>query len=187
MSFNPIDSPQDFVILAGQRSPGIAELQGWTSPRRWDERRGYALSGATLVYRGNALAAGKLILRLYTVEHFTGWESFREIVQRAPSGERPRSMEISHPILEDLGVRSVVVEDVKQPEKGRAGEWIVEISLKEWRRTEVALARPDGSEELPQPQTQSQRVIAALAGTLSSVNQGGEGGLAEIADALGEL
>lgn len=149
MIWNPIDEPVDYVLIAGVRSPGIAELQGFSSPRRWDKRGGYALSGSTLVYRGVDLAEGKLLLRLSTVEHWAGWSEFSRLVQRAPLGERARSMDISHPFLEELGIRSVVVKDVLQPVETADGEWTVEIQLLEFRRPEFALATPEGSQDRP--------------------------------------
>lgn len=171
MTWNPLTEPVNHVILAGQRSPGIAELQGFSSPRRWDERRGYALSGATLVFRGVGLAHGKLLLRLYTPQDWDDWSTFSTLVQRPPLGERARAMDISHPILEALGVRSVVVEDVKQPtETGTGGEYTIEISLIEHRRLQITPARTEGSED--QPTDPVDRTIGNLE---AIVQNGGEG------------
>ncbi len=189
MTFQPLTSPVDKVILAGRESPGIAEIQGFSSPRRWDERRGYGLSGATVVFRGLALGRGKLILRLITEQDWEDWQAWAPLVQRPPSGERARALDISHPILEDLGIRSVVVEDVKQPTpSGETGEYVIEIALIEYRRPEVALARPDGSDDrLPEPQTPEERAIRTLAGLNTRAGQGGAVGVGEITDALAGL
>lgn len=145
MPFNPLTSPVDYVVLAGQRSPGVCEVVGGTSPRRWDERRGFGLSGATVVFHGVGLAKPLLRIRLFTEQHWSDWATWRELVQRPPLGERPRAMDIEHPILEDLGVRSVVVEDVTQPTQTGDGEWTVEVKLIEFRRPEIALATPSGA------------------------------------------
>lgn len=158
MSWNPIESPQDFVILAGQRSPGIAELQSASSPRRWDIRRGYGLSGATVVFRGIMLAEFKLLLRLYSAEDWESWDTFRELVQRPPSGERPRALDISHPILDAFGIASVVVTDVIQPTQTEDGVYTIEIRLLEYRRPEIALSRPDGSDDV-EPRDEVERRI----------------------------
>lgn len=188
MTFNPISAPIDYVVLAGRRSPGLAELQGFSSPRRWDERRGYALSGGTLIFRGVGLARGKLLLRLLSEQDFEDWRAWSELVQRPPLGERARALDISHPILEDLGIRSVVVEDVKQPTQSADGEWLVEIALIEYRRPLLALSRPDGSEDRPpEPADEAERAIQTLTGALNRVAQGGGLPTREITDALAGL
>jgi hypothetical protein len=143
--WNPITEPVDYVLLADQRSPGLAELQKASSPRRWDERRGYGLSGARVVYRGIALSHFTLLLRLYTVEDWDAWHEWKALVQRAPDQTRPRALDFSHPITDELGIRSVVVENVLQPVQTADGEWTIEIGLIEYRTPTPALLRPDGS------------------------------------------
>lgn len=169
MTFNPITEPVDFAILAGVRTPGICEVQGFKIPLRWDERRGYGLSGATLRFRGIALSRGKLILRLYTEQHWTDWETFAPIVQRPPLGERAHSLEISHPILEDLGVRSVVIESVSQPTQTADGVWTIEIALIQWQRPQIALSTPAGATPEPEPQNERQVIIRQLMGQVQEL------------------
>jgi hypothetical protein len=185
VTFNPISAPIDYVVLAGRRSPGLAELQGFGTPRRWDERRGYGNSGGTLIYRGVALARGKLLLRLISDQDFEDWAAWSELVQRAPLGERARALDISHPILEDLGIRSVVVEDVKQPTQTADGEWTIEIPLIEYRPPQRALSRPDGSEDRPpEPADNAERGLQTLTGVLNRVAAGGELPVRELLDGL---
>ncbi len=143
---DPISNPVDYVILGGQRSPGLAEISDASSPRRWDERKGYGLSGSTVVFRGIGLAKPILTLRLYSAEDFAAWESWRPLVARPPLGSRPRALDIWHPFLEEAGIGSVVVEDVSQPVQSGDGEWTITIKLIEYRRPKLTLARPDGSD-----------------------------------------
>lgn len=133
MTFDPIRNPVDYIILAGERSPGIAEVHGASSPRRWDERKGYAQSGARVVFRGVGLSRFRVTLKLLTAEDWDGWHEWRNVVQRPPVGERARAKDIWHPILEDLGITSAVVEDVLQPEQDDKGEWIAEVRFIEYR------------------------------------------------------
>lgn len=147
MTFNPVTNPVDYILLANQRSPGIAEVNATNSPRRWDERRGYALSGARVVYRGIGLARPIVTLRLYTEDDWNDWHEWRQIVQRPPVGERAHALDIWHPILEDLNINSVVVEDVLQPKQTADGEWSIDIKFIEYRRPVLNLEVPEGSEE----------------------------------------
>lgn len=134
MSFDPTTSPVDYVLLEGKRSPGLATISGADNKSRWDERRGFALSGARVVYRGMGLARPTLTIRLYTAEDWAGWHRWRPLVQRPPVGERATASDIWHPILEDLGVTAVVVENVLQPKQTTEdGEWTIEIKLIEHR------------------------------------------------------
>jgi len=149
VTFNPINEPVDYVLLANRRSPGIAEIGNVASPRMWDERRGYALSGARVVYRGIGLARPLLTLRLFTTEDFDAWHEWRELVQRAPVGTRARAQDIWHPILEDLGIVSVVVEDVLQPKQVADGEWNIDIKFIEYRRPVVTLETIGSSDTDP--------------------------------------
>lgn len=161
--WNPLTSPVDYVVLAGQRSPGLATLDGWGSPRQWDERRGYGVTGATVVYKGTKLARGRLSIRLITEADWEAWEAWRPLVQRPPSDQRPRALDIQHPVLEGLGIRSVVVEDVSQPAPtGDTGEYTIEIKLLEFREPQRAVVRPRGSQNRPQPVDPVDRYIEQL-------------------------
>lgn len=149
MTFNPINTPVDYVLLANRRSPGLAVVTNAASPRMWDERRGFALSGARVVFRGIGLARPLVTLRLLTVADFDAWHDWRELVQRPPVGTRGHAQDIWHPILEDLGIVSVVVEDVLQPVQVADGEWNVAIKFIEYRRPVVTLETIGSSETTP--------------------------------------
>lgn len=148
MSWNPFldakDSPWDFILLAGQRSPGLCDIKGASSPRKWDEAQGYGLSGAILRFTGLGLAKFSVVLRLYEPAHWEAWQSFKAIVQKPPQGVRPKALDIYHPALEQLEIKAVVVEEVSQPEQtGDTGEWSITIEFREWRRPRPQLAVPD--------------------------------------------
>lgn len=145
MTWDPIAQPIDHVLLAGQRTPGIATIEGLGSPREWVERRGYGLSGATLRYRGNRLAHFKILVRLTTPQDWADWHEFRPTVQRPPLGERARSMEIVHPLCEMLEIRAVVVENLHAPVQAPEGWWTVTIEVIEYRRPIPALQTIEGT------------------------------------------
>lgn len=155
MTWNPITDPIDYVLVAGKKSPGIATILGASSPRRWDERKGYGLSGAFVVFRGLGLSKWTVQLRLYTEEDWRTWDEWKEVVKKPPVSaqgdlgffRRPRALDIWHPILEDLGIKSAVVEDLLQPLQTADGEWTIEIKMIEFRRPEFNLAKPEGSEK----------------------------------------
>lgn len=147
MTFRPLTEPVDYVVIAGQRTPGIAEISGADVPFKYDKRKGYGLSGAYSVFRGRELAEPTLTIRLYTDEDWDDWADFLPTVRTPPNARRPRALEIQHPILEDQGITAVTVTKLGQPMQTADGEWTITISLLEYRRPRLALAAPDGSED----------------------------------------
>lgn len=145
MSWNPITSPVDYYLLEGKKSPGISEVAGAGSPRKWDEVGGYGLSGSTLRFTGLGLAKFEIRTRLYTPEDFEAWKAFAVVLAKPPPKVRPRAKDIWHPFLEELGIKSVVIEDVLQPEQTGDGEWTLTGKFIQYRRPRITLAKPDGS------------------------------------------
>lgn len=161
MSFDPVTSPVDYVLLEGQRSPGLATISGAGSKLKWDERRGFALSGSRVVFRGTILARPTLTIRLYTAKHWSAWHRWRPLIQRPPVGERATASDIWHPILEDFDITAVVVESVSQPKQTTDdGEWTIEIKLIEHRAPVFTLENVDASATTPTDPVE--RRIAAL-------------------------
>lgn len=186
--WNPLDMPVDYVVLAGQKSPGLASIEGLVSPRKWDERRGFALSGSTLFFRGIGLAKFKIILRLYNVEDWNAWDSWSVLVKRPPQTQRtvdgftatvfarPHPMDIGHPLTEMLGIKSVVVENLHQPMQTGDGEWSINIDMIEHRRPIPAGALMNGSNEID-PVEQRIAVNTVRVAVASAVAEGARNGL----------
>lgn len=146
MSWNPYANPIDHIVLAGQRSPGVADVEGAKRSREWDQKKGANNSGATLRFKGDALVAFTVKLRFYTPEHFTAWDSWKELITKpAIEASKIRALDIEHPMLADLGIRSVVVKDFTQPEQTADGEFTVTIEFLEYKPPVKVVARAAGS------------------------------------------
>lgn len=148
-SWNPIDEPFDKCRVGGFVSPGICEIVGASSPRNWEERIGPGLSGSIVVFRGVRLSHFSIKFHLVTREHWDEWNTFQPIVAKPPFGKRPRALDVVHPILEPLGIRAVVIEDVMAPEQVNDGDWVVELKVIDFRRPKYGLAVPEGSQQTP--------------------------------------
>jgi len=149
MAWNPLQAPIDYVMLAGQRTPGIAKILGLNSPRRWDVRNGYGLSGAIVVFRGIGLARFTIQIKLHELDEWEAWHEFLPLVARPPAGQRPRALDCWHPLLEMLEVTKLVVEDLSAPEEVEDGVWQVDIKCLQYRRPVVALAKPEAAQATP--------------------------------------
>lgn len=164
---NPLDDADlyDYIVLAKQRSPGLCDVSGASAPRQWDIRKGYGLSGATVVYTGDGLAQFTVRLFFWETSHFDEWERFRVLIAKPPEGEKPKAMDISHPYLEELGIKSVVVDDELQWAQPEPGLFIKDIKFLQYRAPKPALGKPDGSQSKanePTAETEAERVIQSL-------------------------
>lgn len=148
--FDPLRSPVDYFEIAGQRSPGVADLEGVTLSRTIDERKGFGLMGATTIVRGQKLARFTAKVRLFEPEHFDQWQAFVDVLRRFnPRNDRLRGFSFSHPQTDQLGISAVVVEEIGSPVQTGDGEWTASIKLVEHRRPRPMLARTDGAETGP--------------------------------------
>lgn len=149
MSFDPFVTPIDYFLLASQRSPGVAQIAGAGSPRKWDEHGGYGLSGSTLIFTGTKLSEFEARLMLTTSQDWADWHAWKPLVARPPRMTRPRALDIWHPWLEELEIKRAVVLDVLQPEQDDTGGWTRIVKFKAFRAPVRTLAKPEGSQAKP--------------------------------------
>jgi hypothetical protein len=145
MAWNPIDDPIDYILLNDQRSPGVAMISGAGTPRKWQKQQGFGLSGAIVFFTGLDLSTFEVTLQLATVDDWNDWHDWKSLVQKPPLGTRPRALTIWHPFLEDLDIKSVVVEDMMQPEVSDTMMGTIKIKFLQYRRPRPSFAKPDGA------------------------------------------
>lgn len=156
--WNPYQFPENKIILEGRKSPGLADVAGAGTPRNWEERKGYGLSGATLWFTGHGLANFTVKLRFYEVSDWEDWHDWKDIVKRAPFGKLPKAKDIYHPLLADLDINRVVVTDVRQAEQIDDGVWEVPIDFRQHRALKHTLAKPKGSNDKPPADPWEQKI-----------------------------
>lgn len=154
MTWDPIRKAQDKLTLALHPSPGICEITGAASKRKWDELTGYAVSGGLLIYRGIALSHFTCTFFLYTLEHWVEWEAFRPVLIRPPLGKRPAGLDIVHPVLAELGIHQCVIEEVGGAVQSDNGVWSIAIQCIEFRQPRGnTIAKVDAAEATPSDPT----------------------------------
>lgn len=153
-TFDPFANPQDHVTIAGQRTPGIAEILDADKLRRLIERRGFALSGATVRDGGALLVHFKIRLTFTTSAHFEAWDVLRPLFARPPGragGAARNALDIEHPILALADIRSVIPEKIGQPVPTDTGAWAIELGFCEFRNPQPQLDAVDGSDAVREP------------------------------------
>jgi hypothetical protein len=137
---------QDYIVLGGFPSPGKAVIRGAGSPRKWDVRDGYGLTGAVTVFMGEGLATFEVDIYCWEDHHFLAWPIWAKLtLANPPIGARPTSQSIKHPQLNDppLTIDQVVVTDVSQWEDiDETGYWMRTIKFLQYRKPRPALVKP---------------------------------------------
>jgi hypothetical protein len=133
----------DRIKLSGKISPGIAIVSGLTSPRKWNIKDGYGLAGATVDFIGTKLMRFTVEFRLWEPEHFEKWGEFSKLfeVPRIPAGAPVKAMRIEHPILAEMYISSVVVEDRTQLLQVDNGVWACTVSFLQYLPPRKALGK----------------------------------------------
>jgi hypothetical protein len=177
MAYNPLETPIDFVIFRGVPTPGIGVVQKAKREIKVDEIGGYGVSGSVLVVHGRKLVPFDVIVTLLTQEHWEEWDNFKEVVLTMPSGPNATAIDVWHPWLTMLDVKSCVVNAVSQPEPDETGGFRITISCTEFRKPKPALAAPKSAENKPDSaDTPAGKIIKNLTGRVQMESLGQDSG-----------
>jgi hypothetical protein len=142
------DLRQDYFTLsllgATIVSPGRCKIIGAADGRKWDERAGYGLSGASLFGGGKKLSHFGIEIALweepsFTSEQWLNWSAL-ELFLSVPPGTRPPSLGIAHPILADVGITVIVIEERSQWTQDETGLWTCQLKCIQYRAAQVSFA-----------------------------------------------
>lgn len=166
---------QDYVVISGIASPGLAVIKGADTPRKWDIREAYGASGASTVLIGRNVSQFDIDFYAWEPEHFVFWELFKkaielpETVGRA-TGLQP-SLSIQHPTLSEIGILSVGVKNLTawEQDSDGGGLWMRTLSLVQFKKPIPFVAKqlegPPGDPLVVAPPVNPQEIIIE---TLSS-------------------
>lgn len=176
----------DSVRIGGDWCPGIAIARGAGTPRIWDKRAGYGLSGRTLVYMGADLSSFEIDVTVWTQTQVDEWKVFfkkylQEPERPSPQAlltsdnpflafKQPKALGVYSPFLAMLGITSLVVDDVtqwEQHEDAESGMYGCTIKVTVWRPPVQILARPtakipDASKTAPTARDKAEEEIQKL-------------------------
>lgn len=167
---NPFLDPQafDVVKIAGVECPGICVLTGFARSAEWDIKKGRGTKGGTATLSQLPPSKGSIEFSLWTDAQFEFWNTtYRKLFIVDPTRKGGSAMDIYHPALAEIGVHSVVVEEIGALEHKGKGLYSITVKVIEY---------------LPPPK---KTITSTPSGSKSGGNKSGKSGSADdpIADA----
>lgn len=149
---NPLEQPQAWdVIQIGQlTSPGHCVLGDFRSKHEWDVKKGKGVYGSTITYVGRPPATGTITFYLWTADHFTQWDTFRQAFKYDPTKKAVQAIDIYHPALADIDLTSVVCEGIGAAKHEGKQLYSIEVELLEYFPPPKgsAIGTPTGSQSV---------------------------------------
>ena len=156
----------DTITVGGAPAPGKWTLLRGPRVFGWDERKGYAMVGATLVPTGDPLLRCRFLVEIWDPKDYALFQVFRTAylkkqlvaVAGSPIG---LALGIDHPELKALGATSFVPGEVNPLVNDGFGVGMAEVEFIEYRKPLPALSKPDAAipdvaTPVPQAQTQTE-------------------------------
>jgi hypothetical protein len=148
---NPVDLPEmwDTFTLAGLRSPGICKFPDLIRDEGWDVQVPKGSTGGNTVHNNTKPISFGVELRLWKdayVDHFDRWEDWKGLLVIPIKKDSPKALDILHPQLEGLGIRSVVAQTRAEYIPDGRGGATVKWKFLEYRPIQPAKSQgPNGS------------------------------------------
>ena len=113
-ALNPIANPEawDKVEIGLTESPGVCVISGAERKYGWDIKRGKGTLGGTLTFNEAPPVEFSIKFLLWEEEHFEDWATFRTLFKYDPTKKETTAVDIYHPSLADIDVKSVVCKKI---------------------------------------------------------------------------
>lgn len=133
--YGDLRDPWDIVILGDWKLPGIADVGGHGIEHQIDVKKSPGKDGATITDLGRELAKIEIKLQMWTKGQWAEFsrQSMALQVKDPKGGLTP--IDVRHPAINAIGVRSLVVNRIRTPQVGRhqPGVIVVELECTEFR------------------------------------------------------
>lgn len=152
---NPIANAEDWdtVVVGGVAWEGYAKVSGFERENDFDVKQAPGAEGATSTYRGNKLAEGKIVLYIWTEDHWANLPAFLGQFKYDPTAKSGQAVDIWHPSFDLMSppMRGMVVKKIGMPERVKDGDslYTVTIECLEYRppKKKNATSTPKGSKD----------------------------------------
>jgi hypothetical protein len=138
----------DYLLLGGKRTPGSVKLSGHGRAEKWDVKEGDGQGGATVTYKGEELSKFTATFELGDgddYDDFADWDAFVPILRRATGAKEPSALDVFHPDLARLDIKSVVVTKIGGLVHDGKGGATVAVDFLEYRPPVPKGGTPNGS------------------------------------------
>lgn len=152
-------------------SPGVATITNAGRKMKIDRQEGWGTDGGRLVMTGTAIQDIQIGIRVWEDQHWIEWALFYQLLtlpillSKIP-GAPVFSLSVDHPVLKELGIRNVVLEDPGFWVPGETGDWSRTLSfvLKQTPLPRLAAPKegPPATGVAAVPLTAQQKINAAL-------------------------
>jgi len=121
------------MTVGSVRLPGvITEITGADRKWNYDKQKAVGTGGASLVYKGEEIADSiKVKCSLSTVADFNALANARKTLS-TPKGQKPTAFDVKNALLNNQGIKSVMLKMIGQETYAGAGLWTVEWELSEY-------------------------------------------------------
>lgn len=115
---NPSEIPfaWDTLRVMGSKFPGLARVSGGRQ-YKLDKKGSGGADGATLTGFGHEPADVKISVRIWTPEHFEALPAALALLMPRPTKGRPGAVDVYHPALQLLSIKSLYFTKVGVPEE----------------------------------------------------------------------
>lgn len=137
---------QDYVMLGGEKTPGVAVPVKHGMPRKWQKMPGYGQSGGSTLFVGDGEAKDfDVLVTIWLDEHWAEWDRFaKAVLAPRPIGPTAKFLGIQHPLINRApwNITKVGVVDVSGFEDDEYGLWTCAITLTPYFAPRPALGKP---------------------------------------------
>lgn len=113
---DPITNPNAwmFLLVENQPTPGwITAMEGFSLKTGWDVKTGKGAKGASITLTNQPPSKGSITWTVSRPIHFTAWAEFLPKFKYQPDkNSSTNAVAVYHPALADVGVTSVIVEEI---------------------------------------------------------------------------
>lgn len=167
---------QDYVLLDGKRTPGVATIHGHGRRWKFDDKESRGSSDGHGTFVGEALVEFEIRITLFSDADLAAWDEFKLIVDTPPGGRAAKAIAIDHPLTADRNIPAITVREVMGPEQD--GDVLrVTIKVKQWRKPKPQIAQlkssKSGTEKErfnPWAEDEGDREIRRLLGVTRNLN-----------------
>lgn len=148
MPANPFRTPEayDTLALGGEYLPGLINVGKPSRKFKIDKKEGPGTSGDTITYRGKRTVEFVIEGTLWEEEQFDEYDE--KLPGFEPDDRKVKALDVIHPTLERLKIRSVLIVEIVPPWHVGKGEWRYQFGVNEYKpppKGANATGTPNGS------------------------------------------